>query len=89
MRTTLDIEDDVLEAAKELARQEKTTAGRVLSQLARRGLTAAATPSAARSLQIVDGIPILPSRGTVVTKALVDRLIEEADLEDGGLSLGR
>lgn len=31
MRTTLDIEDDVLRAAKELAQQEGSTAGRVIS----------------------------------------------------------
>jgi hypothetical protein len=38
MRTTLDIDDDVLQAAKELARRERKTAGRVLSELARRGM---------------------------------------------------
>ena len=38
MRTTLDIEEDVLQAAKELAEREKTTAGKVLSRLARKGL---------------------------------------------------
>jgi hypothetical protein len=36
MRTTLDI-DDVLKAAKDLARPEHKTAGRILSDLARRG----------------------------------------------------
>ena len=44
MRTTLDIDDDILEAAKELARAEKKTAGRVLSELARKALTQAARP---------------------------------------------
>ena len=39
MRTTLDIDDDILQAAKELARAEKKTAGQVLSELARKGLT--------------------------------------------------
>jgi len=39
MRTTLDIDDDVLQAAKEMARREHKTAGRILSELARRGLT--------------------------------------------------
>jgi hypothetical protein len=38
MRTTLDIEDDVLQAAKELARREGRTAGQVISELARRSL---------------------------------------------------
>jgi hypothetical protein len=44
MRTTLDIEDDVLLAAKELARRDGTTAGRVISHLLRQALTQA-TPS--------------------------------------------
>ena len=35
MRTTLDIDDDVLEAVKELAAREKKTAGAKLSELAR------------------------------------------------------
>jgi hypothetical protein len=32
-------------------------------------------------VRIVDGIPVLPARGGVVTKELIDRLIEEEDLE--------
>jgi hypothetical protein len=40
MRTTLDIPDDVLQAAKELARREKTSAGKIISDLARAALTA-------------------------------------------------
>lgn len=39
MRTTLDIADDVLAAVKEVARREGSTAGEVLSTLARRALT--------------------------------------------------
>ena len=39
MRTTLDIDDDVLQMAKELARAEKKTAGAVISDLARKALT--------------------------------------------------
>jgi hypothetical protein len=42
MRTTLDIADDVLQAAKELARRQKKTAGQVLSELARKALSAEA-----------------------------------------------
>lgn len=38
MRTTLDIEDDVLTAVKELARVQNESAGRVLSRLAREAL---------------------------------------------------
>lgn len=39
MRTTLDIADDVLAAAKELARRQGRTAGEVISALARQALT--------------------------------------------------
>jgi hypothetical protein len=39
MRTTLDIEDPVLDALKELARREGRTAGAVASDLIRRALT--------------------------------------------------
>jgi hypothetical protein len=38
MRTTLDIDDDVLLAAKSLALSRKVSLGRALSQLARVGL---------------------------------------------------
>ena len=38
MRTTLDIDDDVLNAAKELAIAQRTTAGRVISELVRKAL---------------------------------------------------
>jgi hypothetical protein len=86
MRTTLDIDDDILQAAKELAKAEKKTAGQVLSELARKGLTSA--PAAAEpEFELRDGWYTLPSRGGVVTKEQVDRLIEEADLEDARFSL--
>ena len=84
MRTTLDIDDDVLEVAKSLAAAEKKTAGQVLSELARKALTRSDEPFDVNKLEIVDGIPVLPSRGVVITKELVDRLMEEADLEDAG-----
>jgi hypothetical protein len=39
MRTTLDIDDDVLAAAKSLARHQSRSVGQVISELARRALT--------------------------------------------------
>jgi len=93
MRTTLDIDDDILQAAKELARAEKKTAGKVISELARKALTQAGGPAtgfaeeAAAPFQLKDGWYALTNReGVVVTKDMVDRLIEEADLEDAGLN---
>ena len=38
MRTTLDIDEDVLRAAKSIARAQETSLGRVVSNLARKGL---------------------------------------------------
>jgi hypothetical protein len=39
VRTTLDIDDAVLEQARTLARRERKPLGAVISELARRGLT--------------------------------------------------
>lgn len=50
MRTTLDIDDDLLQAAKDLARQEKTTAGRVVSNLLRQALTRVHPPGDSQPL---------------------------------------
>jgi len=38
MRTTLDIDDDVLQAVKELAEMRQKTAGKILSDLVREAL---------------------------------------------------
>jgi len=81
MRTTLDIDDDVLTAAKERAAGENTTTGKVISDLARQALTRPAEGPLIKR----NGFYVLPSRGGVVTSALVRRLEEEADLQDAGL----
>ena len=39
MRTTLDIDDDLLQVAKEEAQRKRTSVGKVISRWARRGLT--------------------------------------------------
>ena len=76
MRTTLDIEDDVLQAAKELAQREGRTAGGVISELARRGLaTHAMKPKGRQGSR--GGVPLLPSRGEVVTLEKVRRLMDQ------------
>jgi len=76
MRTTLDIDDDVLRAAKELARREKKTAGAVISELTRRALTAP-DPATARAPKAVHGFRPFPKRGGIVTNAQIDKLREE------------
>lgn len=69
MRTTLDIDDDLLAAAKELARRERSTAGQVVSRLLRRSLTGAevATPARRPRRQSVAGFEPFPARSGVVT----------------------
>jgi hypothetical protein len=83
MRTTLDINDDVLFAAKELARREKKSLGQVISDLARRAFampppipadTDAQAPSKASERLATYGIHPLPKRGGVVSNELIDRL---------------
>ena len=76
MRTTLDIDDDVLRAAKELARREKKTAGAVISELTRRALTAPA-PATTRGPKAVHGFRPFPKRGGIVTNEQIDKLREE------------
>ena len=86
MRTTLDISDDILFAAKELARRDKKSLGQVISELARRAFaTPAATYSGDSSTPVPQvserlaayGIHPLPKRGGIVTNALIDRLRDE------------
>lgn len=81
MRTTLDIADDVLAAAKEIGRRQRRTAGAVISDLARKGLNAGATDS--RTVEVREtrgtyGFKPLPKRGGVVTDELINRLRDEA-----------
>ena len=78
MRTTLDIEEDVLFAAKDLARREKKTAGRVISELARKGLTGAAA-SAAREPKAAYGFRPFPKEGRIVSNDLINKLREDGE----------
>ena len=80
MRTTLDIDDDVLTAAKEIGRREKKTAGAVISALARIALTRE-TPDrrgAVREPRAFYGFKPLAAEGVVVTDELINRLREES-----------
>jgi hypothetical protein len=76
VRTTLDIADDVLQAAKELAAVRGETTGEVLSALARKGLA-----SPRREGRIRNGVPVLPPRPAHArrpTMKLVNQLRDEA-----------
>ena len=74
MRTTLDIDDDILEAAKALARQTDRTAGEVLSDLARRALTSTPKVGGTKVRKSIGGFVPFKSRGGIVTNDQIDRL---------------
>jgi hypothetical protein len=74
MRTTLDIEDELLLTVKQIAQQRGTTAGSVVSSLLRESLQ----PKSFK-VEYREGVPLLPRRpnGPVVTSELVNRLRDE------------
>lgn len=92
MRTTVDIAEDVLYAAKEIARKEKKSLGEVLSEYCRSALLAGRLPASPspsqtgassdqKQLQVSEriaqyGIEPLPSRGGLISNELIDRLRE-------------
>jgi hypothetical protein len=77
MRTTLDISDDVLHAAKERARREKKSTGEVISELARRALTDLPAAPVARAPKAVYGFKPFSKRGGIVSNEAIDRLRED------------
>jgi hypothetical protein len=74
VRTTLEIDDDVLQAAKDLAANRGTTAGKVISELARQAL------EPRRSSRLRNGVPLLarrPAGSPKPTLDIVNRLRDE------------
>lgn len=77
MRTTLNLDDDILGATHELARRQKKTAGQVISELVRQALQSPALGPSAEAPVL--GIRPIPARGKIVTNEIVDRLREEGE----------
>jgi hypothetical protein len=74
MRTTLDIDDDVLQAAKEIGAMRRKTVGQVISEYARKAMIPP-DPCEERN-----GVPILRRHGgsrRIITSAEVKRLQED------------
>ena len=77
MRTTLDIDDDVLQAAKDLARRQQIPAGQIISRLLRErlnGVMPDVAGAAAEPTVNAAGFRPLPSRGVLVSNELVNTL---------------
>lgn len=92
MRTTLDIDDDVLTIVKDIARAQRKTAGAVISELTRQALKGTQTTNPTGSdFAVKDGWVVWPSRGGVVTKEQVDQIMADLDGEDveRAIALGR
>lgn len=73
MRTTLDIEPDLLQAAKEIAAREKTTAGAIISRFARKGMQ----PDSRDRKKRRNGVPVFPSTGHPVTLEHIRGIMDE------------
>jgi hypothetical protein len=73
VRTTLDIDDDVLQAVKEIGEMRKKTAGQILSELARNGLYPP------RTYNVRNGVPVIHRQpgSPIITTADVRRWMDE------------
>jgi hypothetical protein len=75
MRTTVDIDEDILQAAKEVAANRGVSIGKVLSDWARK-----ATEPRMPEAQVRNGVPLLPRRGGVkMTMEMVNELRDGDD----------
>ena len=75
MRTTVDIDDDVLQAVREIAAREGISMGKALSILARQTLTSPAVTG------VRNGVPLFLSKDKagIITLELVNRLRDETE----------
>jgi hypothetical protein len=74
MRTTVDLDDDVLLAAREIAGRRGVSIGKVLSDLVRHAL------SQRDAATVRNGVPLLPVQpgAGIATLELVNKLRDEA-----------
>jgi len=73
MRTTIELDDDLILVAKELAGRRRTTMGRIVSDMFRQALEPAGAP------RMRNGVPLFtPKKGAPrPSMALVNRLRDE------------
>lgn len=90
MRTTLQLDDDVFRYAKHLAAAQAQPLGKVVSELARQGMTGAQTGRQPK-LKRRSGFAVfdVPKGGRKVTLEDVKRAEEEDDERVAGLATGR
>ncbi len=79
MRTTLAIDDDVLEQVKDYAAQRKIPLGRAATELIRRGISRPAPTHMSNGLRVFSRSAESP----LITEDLVRKLDSEQDLHKG------
>ncbi len=85
MKTTLDLPDDLLIQAKQIAAQRRTTLKEMVTRSLRReiGLDQPSTLPGDSPFEIGElGLPVLKKSGRTVTSEMVYRAIEQAEAED-------
>ena len=80
MRTTLNIDEDVLAAVKDLATAQRTTAGKTISDLARKALM---PPTGRKRAKTRNGFALFQfprkGKGLVVTMEMINKLRDESE----------
>ena len=75
MRTTIDLDDDILAAVKEMASRQCVSASRLISRLLRDTLTGRSQLSGAPQVQtFVAGFQPFASQGVVISNAQIEAL---------------
>jgi hypothetical protein len=77
LRTTPDIDPEILSAVKARARRERQSGGAVLSGLARQALTGGAASAPSGDEDVFSGFRPLRADGRVVSEETVERLRDE------------
>ncbi len=73
MRTTLNLDDDVIQQVKQYAESRSVALGRAVSDLVRRGLTNPVRTQVVNGVQVV----VLPQNSPTVDSERVKRLLED------------
>lgn len=73
MRTTLSLDDDILESVKTFAESRDLSLGKAVSELVRRGLRAPMRTKIVNGFHVVD----LPEDSPIVTDEHVRKLLDE------------
>ena len=77
MRTTVNLAEDAVLAARNLAQRERLSLGDAISELIRRGASAGAAPGRERAAPALRGrFALLPARDELITPQHVRELME-------------